>query len=520
MSEWSQRAAMYEVFPRSFQDSDGDGEGDIPGVIRRLDYLSWLGIDAIWLGPIYKSPLLDSGYDVSDFRSVDPVFATIQDFDALITEARARGIKVILDFTPNHVSDQHPWFVESMSSRNNPKRDWFIWKDPKEDGSPPNNWLDNVGNSAWTLDEQTGQYFYHRFLPEQPDLNWRHAELRQEIMETLRFWLDRGVDGFRTDGVSNLVEDDLLRDDPKEPEQSKEPPGWTEHVFTSDRPETHDIVADMRRLIDSYPDRVLIGEAHLPMGRLMDYYGRRQPGLHIPFNFQLPSSKPWSACTIDAAIDQYLILLPKGAWPNWVIGSHDLPRVATRVGSEQARIAAVLLLTLKGAAIMYYGDEIGAEDVEVPPEKIRDPYGKRGMDSRDPQRSPMSWSGDQGAGFTAGDPWLPLSDDTALRNVEAMQQDEKSILYLYRELLHLRKSHRTLLAGDQKTMAGKQHVLTYQRYLDGQRFHIVLNFSDVPHVIELPLPGKVVIFLSLGSDRKGGGEIALQSNEGLVIELS
>jgi alpha-glucosidase len=396
-----------------------------------------------------------------------------------------------------------------MSSRNNPKRDWFIWKDPKEDGSPPNNWLDNVGNSAWTLDEQTGQYFYHRFLPEQPDLNWRHAELRQEIMETLRFWLDRGVDGFRMDGVSNLVEDDLLRDDPMEPEQSKGPPGWTEHVFTSDRPETHDIIADMRRLIDSYPDRVLIGEAHLPMGRLMEYYGRRQPGLHIPFNFQLPSSKPWSARTIDAAIDQYLILLPNGAWPNWVIGSHDLPRVASRVGFEQARVAAMLLLTLKGTAIMYYGDEIGAENVEVPPEEVRDPYGKRGMESRDPQRSPMRWSSDQGAGFTTGDPWLPIGKDVGRRNVETMQQDQKSILHLYRQLLHLRKSHRTLLAGDQKTMAGKQHVLTYQRYLDGQRFHIVLNYSDVPHVIELPLPGKVVIFSHL--DRTGRVEARSRS---------
>jgi alpha-glucosidase len=520
MSEWWQRAAIYQIFPRSFQDSDGDGEGDIQGIIQRLDYLSWLGIDAIWLGPIYKSPLLDSGYDVSDFRSVDPVFGSMQDFDALISEAHARDLKIILDFTPNHVSDQHPWFGESRSSRDNPKRGWFIWEDPQADGSPPNNWLDNVGNSAWTLDEAIGRYYYHRFLPEQPDLNWRNAEVGQEIMDTLRFWLDRGVDGFRMDGVSNLVEDDLLRDDPMEPEQSKGPPGWTEHVFSSDRPETHDIIADMRRLIDSYPDRVLVGEAHLPMGRLMKYYGRRQPGLHIPFNFQLPSSKPWSARIIDAAIDQYLILLPDDAWPNWVIGSHDLPRVATRVGPEQARIAAMLLLTLKGTAIMYYGDEIGAEDVEVPPEKIRDPYGTQGMNSRDPQRSPMSWSGEQGAGFTAGDPWLPLSDDTALRNVEAMQQDGKSILHLYRKLLHLRKSYRTFLAGGQRTLKGKQHVLVLQRYLDRQCFHIVLNFSDMPQVIELALPGEVVI--STHMDRTGWvqSEIALRANEGIVVELS
>lgn len=518
MSEWWQRAAIYQIFPRSFQDSNGDGEGDIRGIIGRLDYLSWLGIDTIWLGPIYKSPLLDSGYDVSDFRDVDMVFGTLGDFDDLIGETRRRGLKIILDFTPNHTSQEHPWFEDSRSSTMSGKRDWYIWQDPAPDGSAPNNWLDNVGNSAWTLDERTGQYYYHRFLPEQPDLNWRNPAVEVEIMDILRFWLARGVDGFRMDGVSNLVEDALLRDDTMDPEQSKGPPGWTEHVFSSDRPETRDIIARMRRLIDSYPDRVLLGEAHLPMGRLMEYYGRRKPGLHVPFNFQLPSSKPWSARTIDAAIDQYLILLPNDAWPNWVLGSHDLPRVASRVGAGQARVAAMLLLTLKGTAVMYYGDEIGAEDIEVQPEQIRDAYGKRGMETRDPQRAPMAWSAGSGTGFTSGRPWLPLPEDSDKRNVEAQQADDRSILHLYRRLLELRRSERALFSGEQRTLKGRQHVLVYQRQIDDTCFHIALNFSDLPQVIDVPA-GNLVLSTHLDRDGGTGGEIALRPDEGIVIRV-
>jgi alpha-glucosidase len=447
------------------------------------------------------------------------VFGTLQDFDTLLEQAHHHGIKVILDFVPNHTSDQHPWFVQSRASRNNLKRDWFIWEEPKAGGAPPNNWLDNLGNSAWTFDEPTGQFYYHRFLPEQPDLNWRNSAVEEEMIATLRFWLDRGVDGFRLDGVANLVEDHLLRDDPMEPEQSKGPPGWMEHVFSSDRPETHEIMARMRRLIDTYSDRVLIGEAHLPMGRLMEYFGRREPGLHVPLNFQLPGSKPWNACTIGAAIDQYLLLLPDTAWPNWLIGSHDLPRVASRVGQRQARVAAMLLLTLRGTVVMYYGDEIGAENVEIPPGQIRDPYGKRGMDTRDPQRAPMPWSDGTGAGFTSATAWLPFASDARSRNIEAMQHDPSSILHLYRRLLHVRKSERAFLAGEQRTLKGKEHVLVYERYLDGTRFVVMLNFSDLPQVIEWL--GQVVIEVSTHMDRMGTtqGEIALRPNEGLVLRI-
>jgi alpha-glucosidase len=519
MNQWWQRAAIYQIFVRSFHDSDGDGEGDLNGIISRIDYLSWLGVDAIWLTPVNTSPLLDSGYDPSDFCAIEPIFGTISDFEVMVAEIHKRGMKIILDFVPNHTSERHPWFIESRSSRTNAKREWFVWRDPSPDGGPPNNWLDNVGNSAWTFDDKTGQYYYHRFLPEQPDLNWRNPDVEEAMLASMRFWLDQGVDGFRMDSIANLVEDDLLRDDPMEPEQSKGPPGWTEHVFTADRQETHDIIGRMRRLMDAYPDKVLFGEIHLPLGRLMDYVERGNPGLHFPINFQLPSSKPWTARTIDAAIDQYLLQLSPGAWPNWIIGSHYLPRVASRVGVAQARIAAMLLLTLRGTVIIYYGDELGLQDADVPEKAIRDPYAHRGVAGRDPQRSPMPWDGSEKAGFTTGSPWLPISDEAATQNAEHLQSDETSVLHLYRRLIEFRHSHRAILSGAQYPLGRQREILAYRRCSESDEFVVLLNFSDAPMRVDLDHPG--LIRLSTCLDREGpvADSVDLRANEGIIIEV-
>src|SRR5687768_12175018 len=401
---WWQRGIVYQVYPRSFMDSNGDGIGDLPGIISRLDYLRWLGVDAVWISPIYPSPMKDFGYDVADYTGVHPMFGTLADFDRLLAAAHARDLKVILDFVPNHSSDQHPWFRESRASRHNPKRDWYVWRDR------PNNWLSCFGGSAWTFDERSGQYYYHAFLPEQPDLNWRNPEVVEAMLGVLRFWLERGVDGFRVDVLWHLIKDKDFQDNPPNPDwrEGMDPYNALHPVHTSDRPEVHDIVRGMRRLLDAYPERVLIGEIYLPVERLVQYYGAapsgEMSGAHLPFNFQLLSA-PWDARHLARLIAEYERLLPAGAWPNWVLGNHDRPRIASRVGAAQARVAAMLLLTLRGTPTLYYGDELGMEGVAIPSHLAQDPWERRqpglGL-GRDPSRTPMQWDCSLHAGFTKG----------------------------------------------------------------------------------------------------------------------
>ena len=405
---WWEPGVIYQVYPRSFQDSNGDGIGDLAGIATRLEHLEWLGVDAIWISPIFRSPMADFGYDVADYRDIDPVFGTLADFDRLVEAAHARGIRVLLDFVPNHSSDQHPWFLESRSSRANPRRDWYLWADPAPGGGPPNNWLSVFGGPAWEWDEPTGQFYYHAFTKEQPDLNWRNPDVRAEMYDVLRFWLDRGVDGFRVDVMWHLVKDDQLRDNPPDPDWTPDRPGSSfrlQATYTTDRPETMDIVADMRAVLDEFGDRVLIGEIYLPYERLVAYYGSHpdRPGAHLPFNFRL-LLVPWQAGEIMAAITAYEAVLPAHGWPNWVLGNHDQPRLASRVGRAQARVAAMLLLTLRGTPTLYYGDELGMEDVPIPPELEQDPARFDGPNGgRDPERTPMRWDGSPGAGFTDRD---------------------------------------------------------------------------------------------------------------------
>src|SRR5690349_22151776 len=420
---WWQTGVIYQIYPRSFLDGNGDGVGDLAGMVRKLDYLAWLGVDALWLSPIYPSPMADFGYDVADFTAIDPIFGSLADFDALLAAAHGRGIKVIVDYVPNHSSDRHPWFQESRRSRQSPKRDWYIWRDPGPDGRPPNNWLSEFDGPAWTLDPVTRQYYLHSYLREQPDLNWRNPGLKTAMEDALRFWLDRGVDGFRLDALHHVIKDELFRDDPANPNYR---PGMApiqklQRLYTVDRPEVHEVIAGLRRIADSYGDKLLIGENHLPLERLMRYYGAGLKGLHLPYNFSLLRAS-WTPARLKPLIDNYNAALPSGAWPNWVLGNHDVPRVASRIGPRLARLAALLLVTLRGTPTIYYGDEIGMENVTIPPDRVQDPFEKNvpglGL-GRDPERTPMRWSAEPGAGFTTGAPWLPLGDDLATSNVAA-----------------------------------------------------------------------------------------------------
>lgn len=524
---WWQSAVLYQVYPRSFQDTDGDGIGDLPGLMRRLPHLVELGVDALWLSPIYPSPMADFGYDISDYTDIDPVFGTLADFDALLDAAHRHGIKVLLDLVPNHTSDRHPWFEESRASRNNPKRDWYIWRDPAPDGGPPNNWLSEFGGSAWAFDPATGQYYYHAFLDAQPDLNWRNPEVRAAIYDVMRFWLRRGVDGFRVDVIWHLIKDDQFRDNPSNPDwRPGRPPNESlVPIYTADRPEVHEVIAEMRRVVEEFEERVLIGEIYLPIERLVTYYGADLSGAHLPFNFALLNA-PWHARRIAQLVDEYEAALPPGGWPNWVLGNHDRPRVASRVGRDQLRVAAMLLLTLRGTPTIYYGEEIGMADVAIPPDRVRDPFEKNvpgiGV-GRDGCRTPMQWDGGAAAGFSTAEPWLPPGPDSGRENVTNQRGDPGSLLNLYRRLIAARRRHTALTRGSYEPMAASGDLLVYVRRHGRERVLVALNLGPEPVTVSLrgdAAEGRVLVS-SLG-DRDGEavtGELYLRSHEGAVVGL-
>lgn len=523
---WWEHGIIYEIYARSFQDSNGDGIGDLSGIRSRLDYLRWLGIDAIWITPIYPSPMKDFGYDVADYCDIDPVFGTLQDFDRLVEEAHKKSLRIILDFVPNHTSDQHPWFLESRSSRNNPKRDWYIWRNAKPDGSPPNNWISNFGGNAWEWDAATGQYYYHAFLKEQPDLNWRNPELRAAMHNVLRFWLDRGVDGFRVDVLWHLMKDPEFRDNPPNPAYE---PHQAEiekflQIHSADHPDIHTVVQEIRKVIDRYRDRVLIGEIYLPIERLVAYYGREAGETHLPFNFQLLQT-PWNARRLAAVIDEYDGVIPEDHWPNWVLSNHDKPRIAARIGLAQARVAAMLLLTLRGTPTLYYGDEIGMAEISIPLEFVKDPWERNepglGL-GRDPQRTPMQWDSSANAGFTTARPWLPLSPASDRCNVECLAKEQQSILSLYRRLISYRQSSPALTGGRYRRIAvrGGHDLLCYERNTGSQRVIVVLNFGLSAAVAEAWEFAGTKIAISTHVHREGQSvsrRLELQANEGLIL---
>ncbi len=519
---WWQTAIVYQVYPRSFADGNGDGIGDLRGIFEKLDYLAWLGVDAIWISPVYPSPMADHGYDVADYTDIHPLFGTLAEMDALIHAVHQRGLRIILDFVPNHTSDQHPWFVESRGSKNNPRRDWYLWANASADGSPPNNWLSVFGGSGWEWDSLTEQYYYHAFLKEQPDLNWRNPQVRAAMYAAMRFWLDRGVDGFRVDVLWHLIKDAGYRNNPPNPEYSAAltPYNSLLPLYSTDQPEVHDIVREMRALLDLYSERVLIGEVYLPIRQLVAYYGSAQNEAHLPFNFQL-ITLPWDALKIGAAISEYEGALPADAWPNWVLGNHDQPRIGSRVGLAQARVAALLLLTLRGTPTLYYGDELGMRDGVVPPEDAEDPQGKNVGLSRDPQRTPMQWTGAAGAGFTEGKPWLPLPIDYRQCNVELERARPDSMLLLYHRLIELRRREAALTIGEYVPLQAPAEVLAYIRRHGQRRYLVVLNLGHRSHLfVAAEAVGKVAI----ATDRAREGEridgrVALVGDDGLVLSL-
>lgn len=525
---WWQTGVIYQVYPRSFQDSNGDGVGDLKGIIKRLDYLQWLGITAVWLSPIYPSPMADFGYDISDYVGIHPLFGTMEDFDELLKEVHGRGMKLLLDLVPNHTSNQHPWFLESRSSKDNTKRNWYIWHDAKPDGSPPNNWLSVFGGPAWEWDKTTQQYYYHAFLKEQPDLNWRNPEVQEAMFNVMRFWLNKGVDGFRVDVMWHMIKDEKLRDEPINVDYQPHMATYEQllHVYSTDQPEVHDIVRKMRGVLDEYNERMMIGEVYLPVHKLIGYYGVNNTGAHLPFNFQLVSL-PWDARQIAAAVDEYEGALPANSWPNWVLGNHDQPRITSRVGLQQARVAAMLLLTLRGTPTIYYGDEIGMLDVAIPFGEVQDPQGLNMPDknlSRDPARTPMQWDSSDNAGFTTGKPWLRIYRSYRRLNVEKERENSYSMLCLYKRLIELRQKEPALMVGTYKPVYADHQMMAYIReHNGGAKFLIVLNLSNRPAYFtpkSFDFNGKVV--LATIPELEGltfSNTIALDGAEAMVLRM-
>jgi alpha-glucosidase len=504
---WWRRGVIYQVYPRSFADADGDGVGDLRGIAGRLDHLAWLGVDGIWLSPIYRSPMKDFGYDISDHTAIDPQFGTLEDFDLLVAAAHDRGLRVLLDFVPNHTSDEHPWFTQSP--------DWYIWRDPGPDGGPPNNWLSVFGGPAWTFDPERGQYYSHAYLREQPDLDWRNPAVRDAMLGVLRFWLDRGVDGFRVDALRQVHKDPDLRDNPPNPEFH---PGLPEYdSLLPVRSADHDDLAPAAAMAETIAERggVMVGEIYLPVERLVRYYGA---GVQMPSNMHLISTR-WEPAALAALVEEYEAVMPEGAWPNWVLGNHDRSRIASRLGPAQARVAAMLLLTLRGTPTLYYGDELGMADVPIPPERVQDPYERNSPGlgvGRDPERTPMPWSDAPNAGFCPPDaePWLPLG---AVPSVEAQRRDPRSMLSLYRALLALRRESPALAGGAYRTLLAGEAVFAYLR----DDVLVALNLSGEPQSVPLgELAGRVRLSTYLdGREDDVRGELRLRADEGVVVCL-
>ncbi|MDX1523888.1 MAG: alpha-amylase family glycosyl hydrolase, partial [Anaerolineae bacterium] len=456
----------------------------------------------------------------------------------LLEAVHQRGLKLVLDLVPNHTSDEHPWFIESRSSRDNPKRDWYIWRDPAPDGGPPNNWLSVFGGPAWTLDEKTGQYYLHQFVRQQPELNYRNPDVLAAMQEVMRFWLDKGVDGFRVDVIYFIWKDEQFRDNPKNPDWDGQFPQLQFlPIYTQNLPGVHNIIRQMRAVLDEYDERMIVGEIYLPTEELVKYYGRNLDECHLPFNFQLIvtddfAPRPWTAQTIRHAVEAYEAALPPGGWPNWVLGNHDRPRVASRIGADQARVANMLLLTLRGTPTTYYGEEIGMENVPIPVELVRDPPAVNQPElahvvGRDPERTPMQWDASPNAGFTTESvtPWLPLAEDYRDRNVAKQDQDPTSMLNFYRALAALRRAEPALSVGDyQSVEAGVDDVYAYLRSApNADRFLVVLNFGGDGHTLDLSqVTSEATIAVATGMTRSGKvdlSELQLGPNEGLVLRM-
>jgi alpha-glucosidase len=528
---WYKNAIIYQIYPRSFADSSNDGIGDLKGITSKVDYLSDLGVDAIWLSPIYKSPMADFGYDVADYCDIDPVFGTLEDFDELVTKAHDQNIKVMMDLIPNHTSDQHEWFLESKSSKNNAKRDWYIWKDPKTDGSPPNNWQSVFSGPAWTLDAATGQYYLHSFLGEQPDLNWSNPQVQDAIGDVMRFWYQRGVDGFRVDAILFTSKDLEFRDNPYPRD------GGAKDIMTTEFETSfsHGVGENLPKYIEvltkvsqEFAGRFVILEAYPDQNDARGYaelYKYFDNTVASAFNFGVLTAdegwvdeKFWKAKRLKGYIDAFQTALPEDSIPAYVLGNHDQPRIASRVGEEAAKSAAVLLLTLPGAKFIYYGEELGMKNVKIPKSKQVDPSPV----SRDPERTPMLWTADANAGFSSAEPWLPISPDFKTVNVEAQVSDARSILALYRQLTHLNHELPELTHGKYRQLKIEHdEVFGFLRVHDNDSVAVLINFSNSDVNFETNLSGSVLLssYIDKGDQEIHLKEMSLRPNEAVIMRL-
>lgn len=537
---WWEDAVFYQIYPRSFRDSNGDGVGDLAGIAEKLDYLAWLGIDALWISPFFPSPMKDFGYDVADYRGVDPMFGTLDDFERLAAGAKARGIRIVLDLVANHSSDQHPWFVEARSSRLSPKHDWYLWT--KDEGKPPNNWKAIFElSSAWFPNPATGERYLGTFTRWQPEFDWRNPEVRRAFYDIMRFWFGLGVDGFRLDVATAYLKDAQLRSNPFS--WNANPDFFQKHLYDRNRPEVHEIFAEMRKVADEVPgvgkspslpgERVLIGETHGQDAELAaSCHGGRADELHMAFNFDFLNQK-WKAEAFRASAERWYSLMPIGAWPNFTLSNHDRPRHIWRYRARdpenteaRAKAAAAMLLTLRGTPFLYYGEEIGMGCFRLPKEALRDPLGVKtwplGFLGRDPERTPMQWDSSPGAGFSAGKPWLPLNPDWRERSVEAQRGRPSSLLEWYRSLIALRRAMPALRRGSLRWTPAPRDVLAFERGDEetGERFAVLLNFSS--RAGRATLSGDAAVLL--GTAREAGqtlaaGACALGPNEVLIARL-
>lgn len=524
---WYEGAVVYQVYPRSFQDTTGNGVGDLQGVIDRLNYLNdghggGLGVDAIWLSPIYTSPMIDFGYDVADYCDIDPLFGSLDIFDNLIDQAHQRGIKVLVDFVPNHTSNKHPWFEQSRSAKTSDKRDWYVWRDGKPGGGPPNNWLSVFGGLAWQYDRHTGQYYLHSFLKEQPDLNWENPQVRHAIAEAMRFWLKRGVDGFRIDATDHIGKQANMDDEPRNPAYSAthDPYDVLEHIYSKNAGNYHKHMHFLASVLAHHPDKIAILETWMQGQRktqlLLDFYEHMPKPNAMPFNFELMDT-PWEAHAIKARIDTFQAGLTDDHLPVYVLSNHDRKRFPSRLGEKVCASAATLELTLPGIALVYYGDEIGMSDIDVKPEDTQDPFGKRHPEySRDGCRSPMQWDNSVNSGFSDAQPWLPLHENYETTNVAAQLDDNGSLLTIYQRLIALRREKQALRIGRYvPVLAGEDGVLVFDRATDNDVVRIIINFTDkAKELLHSEARGEVLF----STHKRGSHNFQLQPHEAKIIK--
>ncbi len=533
MIHWRDVNALYQIYPRSFYDSNGDGVGDLNGVISKLDYLKGrpdsLGVDAIWLSPFYKSPMKDFGYDIADMKAADDSFGTLDDFKRLVREAHNREIKVMVDFVPNHTSDQHEWFQDSIGSVHSAKRDYYIWRDPAPGGGPPNNWLSLFGGSAWEYDHNSGQYYLHSFLKEQPDLNWDNPKVREEMHNVLRYWLDIGVDGFRADAVWCISKDPDFTDNPlNKAYLGNDVLAYDRYIHKNSKngPNLFKYLDEMTYVLAEYYDKRLIFEYYpdLQLGdmyqQFRQFYTDINHSIGVPFNFE-GIHQPWSAQSFGEFIERYQHnVLEPDSLPVYCFGNHDQMRMVTRFGERQARMIALLELTLPGLPTIYNGDEIGMEDGKILPHQVRDPSATEEMGGRDPQRTPMQWDATKNAGFTTGEPWLPVAESSTKNNVAQQMDDDESFLSLYQMLLHLRHIDPVLVSGSFDLIDVVNDMLVYQRSGDDRTYLVVLNFANESRSVQVP-KGDVLFLTNRGDveEYDEHGELTLKAHSAVLIKL-